>query len=107
MIAQHLRAWIDYASRNAKLYFWRTKNGVEVDFIVYGENDFVVIEVKNSSTISAIDLRGLKTFREDYPEAKVMMLYNGTERLLIDNILCLPCESFLKNLNPSKSLYQN
>lgn len=107
LIAQHLRAWIDYSNRNAKLYFWRTKRGVEIDFIVYGENDFVAIEVKNSKNIASTDLRGLKAFREDYPEAKLMMLYNGTERLLIDNILCFPCDTFLKNLNPEMALCQN
>ena len=36
MVAQHLRAWIDYSPDNFTLYFWRTRGGVEVDFVVYG-----------------------------------------------------------------------
>lgn len=98
LVAQQLRAWIDYSDDHAKLYFWRTKSGVEVDFVVYGEKQFVAIEVKNARQISVVDLRGLKTFREDYPEAKAIMLYRGSEQLLIDDIVCLPVDVFLKQL---------
>ena len=38
LVAQHLRAWIDYSHRSASLYFWRTRSGSEVDFVVYGED---------------------------------------------------------------------
>jgi uncharacterized protein len=36
LIAQHLRAWIAYAKTVRELFFWRTRSGVEVDFVVYG-----------------------------------------------------------------------
>lgn len=32
MIAQHLRAWVDYSEAAATLSFWRTRAGSEVDF---------------------------------------------------------------------------
>lgn len=34
LVAQHLRAWLDYTKKEGQLYFWRTKNGLEVDFII-------------------------------------------------------------------------
>ena len=34
LVAQHLRAWIAYSGSKAKLYYWRTRAGSEVDFIV-------------------------------------------------------------------------
>ena len=37
LVAQHLRAWIAYRNRGERLYFWRTKSGSEVDFVVYGK----------------------------------------------------------------------
>lgn len=104
LVAAHLRAWIDYANNHCKLYFWRTKNGVEVDFIVYGPSHFFAIEVKNAAQVHTKDLRSLKSFKTDYPEATCFLLYRGKEQLLMDDILCLPCEAFLKNLHPGNAL---
>jgi len=104
LVAQHLQAWISYRGKDNALYFWRTRGGSEVDFIVYGEDGIWAIEVKNSSKIHPQDLRSLKSFRKDYPESKAIFLYRGTDRLLKDNILCIPCEEFLKNLHPEKPI---
>jgi len=102
LIAQHLKAYQSYADKKIDLYYWRTKSGVEVDFVVYGQNVFWAIEVKSSKTIHPHDLKGLLSFREDYPQASVMLLYRGKERLRIQNVPCLPCEDFLVNFNPRK-----
>lgn len=98
LVAQHLRAWIDYSFSSCKLYYWRTKAGSEVDFIVYGEEGFWAFEVKNSKTIHPADLKGLKAFAQDYPECTPILLYRGEETLKNDHITCLPCEKFLKGL---------
>lgn len=98
LVAQHLRGWLDYRHPGAKLYFWRTSAGSEIDFIVYGSDIFQAIEVKNSSTIHPKDLRPLKSFGEDYPEAERLLLYRGRERLLREGITIKPCEGFLKGL---------
>ena len=34
LAAQHLRAWIAYGNRDAKTYYWRTRSGGELDFVV-------------------------------------------------------------------------
>lgn len=49
-------------------------------------------------------LKGLKAFSVDYPEAQLLLLYRGEERLLINNILCLPCDQFLQQLVPGQSI---
>lgn len=103
LVAQHLRAWIEYTDEQHTLHFWRTKSGVEVDFILYGPLTFLAIEVKNSQHIHPKDTRPLEIFLEDYPEAKGIFLYRGKERRLIkDKILCLPCEEFLRELTPNE-----
>ncbi|MBC8346043.1 MAG: ATP-binding protein [Candidatus Marinimicrobia bacterium] len=102
LVAQHLRAWIDYHPSDVKLYYWRTKSGSEVDFVVYGKDVFFAIEVKRSATVYKKDLRALRTFKDDYPEASVSLLYMGKERLMIHGIPCIPCEEFLKELNPKE-----
>jgi uncharacterized protein len=38
LVAEHLRAWNAYSGDRSTLYFWRTKSGNEVPFILYGEN---------------------------------------------------------------------
>lgn len=101
LVAQHLRAWISYRGKNNTLYYWRTRSGVEVDFIIYGEDGLWAFEVKNSSKVNSFNLRALKSFKEDYPQANAILLYNGNERLKIDNILCIPCEDFLSKLKPA------
>lgn len=98
LVAQHLRAWIDYFHPDCRLFYWRTVAGSEVDFIVYGKEIFYAIEVKNSNTIHPQDLRSLKAFGEDYPEAKRFLLYRGKERLLRDGISIEPVEEFLLGL---------
>lgn len=102
LVAQHLRAWIDYRAASAQLYYWRTKSGSEVDFIVYGPDTFWAIEVKHAARVDSKDLRSLRAFREDYPEASACLLYMGKERLAIDGIMCIPCEEFLLGLHPER-----
>jgi predicted AAA+ superfamily ATPase len=104
LVAEHLRAWIDYGQRNASLSFWRTRSGSEVDFVIYGPNDFVAIEVKNSSRLRNEDLRGLNAFKDDYPEADVIFLYRGSEKLKRGRVLCWPCEDFLRRLRPERKI---
>jgi predicted AAA+ superfamily ATPase len=102
LVEQHLRAWISYSKSDYSLFFWRTRSGVEVDFVMYGPEGLYAVEVKNSARIHPQDLRPLKTFKEDYPESKVYLLYRGKERLLKGDILCLPCSDFLRQLRPGQ-----
>ena len=88
----------------ASLYYWRTKSGTEVDFIVYGQDVFAAIEVKRSKNVSSADLKALKAFKDDYPEACAYLLYMGHEKLLINGVLCVPCEEFLRNLHPDRAI---
>lgn len=100
LILQHLRAWIDYSNSDAELFFWRNRSGSEVDFIIYGENLFFAIEVKSSTRVKSEHLRGLTSFRSDYPECTPLLLYMGNDRLVINGITCIPCIEFLGALVP-------
>ncbi|MBL8023875.1 MAG: ATP-binding protein [Elusimicrobia bacterium] len=104
LVFQHLRAWKAYGANDQSFFYWRTQAGVEVDFVIYSPQGLWAIEVKNSSRVRSQDLRSLKSFKEDYPEAKTFLLYRGTEHLIVQGIPCLPVTDFLKKLLPSKSL---
>lgn len=100
LVAQHLRAWCDHSTGDHSLYYWQTRSQVEVDFIVYGESGIYAMEVKNSDKVRPQDLRPLSAFRDDYPQAKKILLHRGSERFVRNDILCMPCDQFLKNLRP-------
>lgn len=104
LVAQHLRAWIDYGRRDLQMSYWRTRSDNEVDFVLYGSDGFYAIEVKAGERVRGEDLRGLRAFGEDYPECKRLLLYRGTETLAIDGIQCAPVEGFLRALHPGKAL---
>ncbi|MBI3820278.1 MAG: ATP-binding protein [Planctomycetes bacterium] len=107
LVLQHLRAWNSYRGDNNNVYYWRTRSGVEVDFVIYGDDGFWAVEVKNSRRVHSADIDSLRTFNEDYPEATPILLYRGKERLKIDGIICVPCEEFLLQIRPSrKKIYE-
>ena len=103
LVAQHLRHWVLENDRHS-LYFWRTKAGSEVDFIVYGDSQFVAIEVKNATTIHPKDLRSLKTFKSDYPECTPILLYRGTYREKMGDVWCIPADEFLLGIDPKVAI---
>lgn len=106
LVFQHLRAWSAWGKKGQKrdLKFWRTRSGREVDFVISTPDDIIAIEVKNSAKVRSEDLSGLTSFLEDYPEARGILLYRGTERLREKGILCLPVETFLKDLHPLQAI---
>lgn len=104
LVLQHLIAWCDYSKGKHQISYWRTKAGLEVDFIIYGEGVFWAIEVKNNSKISTKDVRGLLHFKEDYPECKTLLLYRGKDRIVENGVLCIPCDEFLKSITPNHPL---
>ena len=102
LVYQHLSAWCDYSGFDKSLYYWRTANGDEVDFVVYTERAFVAIEVKHTARPNKADFAGLRLFGKDYPQARRILLYRGQERRFEDDILVLPVDDFLMSLYPGK-----
>lgn len=76
---QHLRALNDYYSLGYQLNYWRTSDGKEVDFVLYGEKGFFAFEIKRASKFYRSDLKGLLTFKQDYPEATCYFVHCGNE----------------------------
>ena len=75
-----------------------------MDFVVYGPEGFWAIEVKNSRQVRPEDLRALRAFKKDYPEAKPLLLYRGETKLQKGDVLCLPVEEFLRELRPDREI---
>jgi predicted AAA+ superfamily ATPase len=106
LVAQHLRAWVAYTKSDFTLSYWRTRTGVEVDFVVYGSAGFWAIEVKHAGTVRREDLRSLRSFVHDYPACEPLLLYRGDDRLHVDGVRCLPVAEFLSGLLPERGLME-
>jgi uncharacterized protein len=98
LFLQELRAINDYLQLGYTIYFWRTSNQVEVDFILYGPQGLHAFEIKNTTTITSKTLTGLKLFKQDYPEAKLYLIYNGKHREYRGDVVLIPIEQALTEL---------
>ncbi len=99
LVFQEIQAINHYFDFNYELYFWRTTDQLEIDFILYGPKGLLGIEVKRSCHIHPQDLKSLKAFQADYPTAKLYMLYGGEQTLYFDNIQAIPIKQALSTLN--------
>jgi len=99
LVLQELKALNDYLNLGYKFYYWRTKLGAEVDFVLYGEKGIIALEVKRKKNINKKDLKSLSLFKKDYPMTKAYLLYGGKEIKYIDQITILPLEKFFNALN--------
>jgi predicted AAA+ superfamily ATPase len=95
---QELRAINDYFQLGYELYYWRTSNEAEVDFILYGKKGLFAFEVKRVGKMSGEILRGLKSFLKEYPTAKAYLIYGGERVEREGNIEILPITTCLPKL---------
>ncbi len=91
-----LAAHASYSGLEYGIHFWRTKSGLEVDFIL-GEGE-VAIEVKGASRLDDRDLRPLLAFAEEHkPRASIIICNEMVERM-VAGIRVLPWRTFLQEL---------
>ncbi len=98
LVMQTLRAENTNHGLGYDMYFWRTREGKEVDFVLYGERGLHAIEVKRSARFSETDLDALQLFCSDYPEARGWLFYGGTKRYRYGAIEVLPVIDALPSL---------
>jgi predicted AAA+ superfamily ATPase len=98
LFLQSMSSLNDYLELDYTINFWRTISGNEVDFVMHGSQGFHAFEIKHSKTITARDLKGLKAFAEDYPEAHLHLLYRGEHTLYFQNITAIPFEKALQEI---------
>lgn len=98
LVLQHLQGLNNYLNMGYQIFYWRTKNGLEVDFICYGTYGLLAIEVKRKNKISKSDLRGLREFRIDYPMARCFLFYGGKNVEYIEDVTLFPFDLGLKKL---------
>lgn len=98
LLLQELLAENEYRNLKYQFYCWKVQKSVDVDFVLYGPNGLIAIEVKRSDRLRGGELDGLKVFKKDYPMAKTFFVWGGAEERFIDEVQIVPLEKFLKNI---------
>jgi len=95
-IFMELRAYNSYGETDFDIEFWRTKSGLEVDFIL--GNGEVAIEVKGTNRVDNRDIKPLITFTEEYAPRLSLIVCNEKTRRVHQGISIIPWREFLHEL---------
>jgi predicted AAA+ superfamily ATPase len=98
MLYQQLVAVNESLRLGYSIYYWRTANNMEVDFVLYGEKGILAFEIKRTGKVSGSMLSGLKSFLKDYPMAKAYFVYGGEKYMREGDIEIIPINHLIKNL---------
>jgi predicted AAA+ superfamily ATPase len=95
-ILMEIVAHASYKDFDYEINFWRTKSGLEVDFVLArGE---VAIEVKGTGRVDRRDLRALAAFQQEYPPRMALAVCNEKQERMQEGIRIMPWRRFLEDL---------
>lgn len=91
---------IQYKNSDARIFYWRTNHGAEVDLLIekYGRI-LAAIEIKSISKIGSTHLSGLKSFQNNNPGIACYVVCNSQHEYMIDDVTVLPWRNFIKLLD--------
>ncbi len=95
-IFMELQAYDSYRETDFDINYWRTKTGLEVDFIL--GRGHTAIEVKGSDNIKNRDLHPMKAFIEEYSPKNAIVVCNEKRARIQKGIRILPWRMFLEEL---------
>lgn len=97
-VLMEILAYRSYREHDFPVRFWRTKSGLECDFVL-GRKGGVAIEVKGGANPGSRELRGLRAFIDEHGPRQAIVVCNGSAiRRTADGIWILPWERFLERL---------
>ena len=97
-VLMELLAYRTYRERDFPVRYWRTKSGLECDFVL-GRDGETVIEVKGSARLRPDDLRAMQAYVDEHrPRTAVVVCNESAPRRTRDGIMVLPWERFLERL---------
>jgi predicted AAA+ superfamily ATPase len=95
-ILMEINAYRSYNLKAFELNFWRTKSGLEVDFVL--DRGKVAIEVKGTQRVDKNNLKGLFAFQEEYSPERAIVVCNEKEKRVHKGIEIMPWRDFLYHL---------
>lgn len=89
---------ISYHHREARLSFFRTADGTEVDLILEIKKQVWAIEIKSSNNIHSSALKGLQSFARDHDYDRLICLSTTPRAYQAGGVEILPWQDFMGEL---------
>ena len=97
-LLMELLAYRAYRERDFPVRFWRTKSGLECDFVL-GADGAVVIEAKGGGRVRPAELAGIRAYVDEHGPRHAVVVCNETDaRRTPDGVWILPWRQFLERL---------
>ena len=96
LVIQEIIAYLGYHDKLDKLSYWHTYSDYEVD-IVLGDAE-VGIEIKSTDEVQSRHLHGLKAFKEEHPEVRMIVVCLDPLPRLFKEVEIWPVKAFFKQL---------
>ena len=97
-VLMELLAYRSYRGRDFAVRFWRTKSGLECDFVL-GREGSVAIETKGKTNLQRRDLNGIRAYRDEHRPSRAIVVCNElAPRRTQDGVSILPLREFLERL---------
>lgn len=81
---------LSYSGQYFRVFHWRSSHGAEVDLVVEKENVLFAIEIKSTPIVRAGDLKGLRSFIGDYPDARPVCITNADRPYMAGDLPVIP-----------------
>ena len=90
---------LDYRQAEARLYYWRTHSGAEVDLLIERHGRLrLAIEIKAKRRVVGADLSGLRSFAEAHPRVRRIVVAEVAEEYRLGSVDILPYRAFFDRL---------
>ena len=96
LVLMEILAHRSYRERDYGVHFWRTKSGLEVDFVL-GDAE-VAVEVKGTARADSSDLRSVRAFADDNRPRRSVLVCNERAPRRVEGVDVLPWRDFLAQL---------
>lgn len=96
LLMQEIIAYLGYNGKQECLSYWHTYNDYEVDAVL-GEGE-VAIEFKSCKEVQTRHLTGLKAFKEEHPQARLIIVSLDQVPRVLNGVGVLPATDFLQKL---------
>ena len=96
-VLMEILAFRNYRERDVPVRYWRTKSGLEVDFVLGREGD-AAIEVKGTRRVRPDDLKGIRAFCEEHRPRRAIVVSNDPAPRRAGGVDVLPWRTFLERL---------
>ncbi len=90
---------LEYSRSEARIFFWRTSSGAEVDLVVEKHGRLITAcEIKSSPVIDSRDFSGLKSFMDDNPGVPCYLAAITNAPYEKDGVRVVPWEMFIEEV---------